>query len=45
MVFLQSHGIGTARSVRIYKTYGDIAVETIRKNPYRLGTRYQWHWV
>ena len=23
MVFLQSHGVGTARAVRIYKTYGD----------------------
>jgi exodeoxyribonuclease V alpha subunit len=36
MVFLQSHGIGTARAVRIYKTYGDQAVELIRANPYRL---------
>ena len=27
MVFLQSHGIGTARAVRIYKTYGDEAIE------------------
>ena len=36
MVFLQSHGIGTARAVRIYKTYGDRAVELIKANPYRL---------
>ncbi|HLW67044.1 MAG TPA: ATP-dependent RecD-like DNA helicase [Gemmataceae bacterium] len=36
MVFLQSYGIGTARAVRIYKTYGDRAIETIRENPYRL---------
>lgn len=36
MVFLQSHGVGTARSVRIYKTYGDEAIETIQGNPYRL---------
>lgn len=36
MVFLQSHGIGTARAVRIYKTYGDEAVERVRENPYRL---------
>jgi exodeoxyribonuclease V alpha subunit len=36
MVFLQSYGIGTARAVRIYKTYGDRAIETIRDNPYRL---------
>jgi exodeoxyribonuclease V alpha subunit len=38
MVFLQSHGIGTARAVRIYKTYGDQAIELVRANPYRLAT-------
>jgi exodeoxyribonuclease V alpha subunit len=36
MVFLQSHGIGTSKAVRIYKTYGDQAVELVRANPYRL---------
>jgi len=36
MVFLQSHGVGTARAVRIYKTYGDQAVERVSENPYRL---------
>jgi len=36
MVFLQSHGVGTARAVRIYKTYGEQAVELVRENPYRL---------
>ena len=36
MVFLQSHGVGTARAVRIYKTYGDDAVAKVRENPYRL---------
>jgi exodeoxyribonuclease V alpha subunit len=36
MVFLQSHGVGTSRAVRIYKTYGDRAVELVRENPYRL---------
>jgi len=36
MVFLQSHGVGTARAVHIYKTYGDAAVEKVRENPYRL---------
>jgi exodeoxyribonuclease V alpha subunit len=36
MLFLQSHGIGSSRAVRIYKTYGDQAVEIIRTNPYRL---------
>jgi exodeoxyribonuclease V alpha subunit len=38
MVFLQSHGVGTARAVRIYKTYGDQAVDVVRGNPYRLAT-------
>ncbi len=36
MVFLQSHGVGTARAVRIYKTYGDQSVEKVEDNPYRL---------
>jgi exodeoxyribonuclease V alpha subunit len=36
LVFLQSHNIGTARAVRIYKTYGDKAIELVRANPYRL---------
>lgn len=38
MVFLQSHGVGTARAVRIYKTYGEQAVELVQANPYRLAT-------
>jgi exodeoxyribonuclease V alpha subunit len=38
MVFLQSHGIGTARAVRIYKTYGEQAIEKVRANPYQLAT-------
>ncbi len=36
MVFLQSHGVGTSRAVRIYKTYGADAVPLIQENPYRL---------
>ncbi|MCL1123396.1 SF1B family DNA helicase RecD2 [Shewanella surugensis] len=36
MVFLQSHGVGTARAVRIYKTYGDKSVAKVSENPYRL---------
>ena len=36
MVFLQSHGVGTARAVRIYKIYGDRAITTVTGNPYRL---------
>jgi exodeoxyribonuclease V alpha subunit len=36
MVFLHSHGIGTSRAVRIYKTYGAEAIARITENPYRL---------
>ncbi|GAB4391711.1 MAG: ATP-dependent RecD-like DNA helicase [Gammaproteobacteria bacterium] len=36
MVFLQSYGIGTARAVRIYKTYGDAAIKVIQSDPYCL---------
>ncbi|ETX03894.1 MAG: hypothetical protein ETSY2_31950 [Candidatus Entotheonella gemina] len=36
MVFLHSHGVGTARAVRIYKTYGGDAIAKVRENPYRL---------
>jgi exodeoxyribonuclease V alpha subunit len=36
MVFLQSHGVATAKAVRIYKSYGDQAIEKVTANPYRL---------
>ena len=36
MVFLHSHGVGTARAVRIYKTYGADAVQVMSENPYQL---------
>ncbi len=36
MVFLHSHGVGTARSVRIFKTYGGDAIQVMTENPYRL---------
>lgn len=36
MVFLHGYGIGTARAVRIYKTYGDKAIAKLQENPYRL---------
>ena len=36
MVFLHSHGVGTAHAVRIYKTYGTDAVQVMSENPYRL---------
>ena len=36
MVFLQGHGMGTARAVRIYRIYGDDAIGIVKQNPYRL---------
>ena len=36
MVFLHSNGVGTARAVRIYKTYGADAIQVMTDNPYRL---------
>ena len=36
MVFLHAHGVSTARAVRIFKTYGQGAVDVVRENPYRL---------
>lgn len=38
MVFLSSYGIGPARAVKIYKAYGDRAIEMVKSNPYRLST-------
>jgi exodeoxyribonuclease V alpha subunit len=36
MVFLQGHGVTTSRAFRIYKTYGEQAIQKVRENPYRL---------
>ena len=43
MVFLQSHGVGSARAVRIYRLYGDRAVDRVRENPYRPRPRRPRH--
>ena len=36
MIFLQGHGVSTGLAGKIYKRYGDGAVETVQRNPYRL---------
>ena len=36
MVFLHSNGVSTSRAVRIYKVYGENAIEKVRANPYLL---------
>ncbi|WP_032114082.1 ATP-dependent RecD-like DNA helicase [Candidatus Paracaedibacter symbiosus] len=36
MLFLHSYGVSTTRAVRIYKTYGNNAIQIISDNPYKL---------
>ncbi len=36
MIFLQGYGISTLFATKIYKVYGDKAIEIVSKNPYRL---------
>jgi exodeoxyribonuclease V alpha subunit len=36
MLFLHSHGVSTGRAVRIFKAYGEQAIEKVRSNPYTL---------
>ncbi len=36
MVFLHGHGVSTNLAVKIYKQYGDAALETVQSNPYQL---------
>lgn len=36
MLFLQEHSISTLFAVKIYKTYGNEAIEIVKDNPYRL---------
>ena len=38
MLFLQSHDISTLFAVKIYKSYGNEAIEIVKTNPYRLAT-------
>jgi exodeoxyribonuclease V alpha subunit len=36
MIFLQGYGISTLFATKIYKTYGDKAIQIVSANPYRL---------
>jgi len=36
MLFLHSHGVSTNLAVKIYKTYGDTALQIVQENPYQL---------
>jgi exodeoxyribonuclease V alpha subunit len=36
MLFLQSNGVSTSLATKIYKFYGDEAINTVKSNPYQL---------
>ncbi len=36
MIFLQSHGVSSAYSAKIYKQYGNESIKIVKENPYRL---------
>jgi len=38
MLFLQAHGICTAYAPKIFKTYGNQAIQVMRENPYQLAS-------
>lgn len=38
MVFLQEHGVGSGRAMRIYQQYGADALSVVQQNPYRLAS-------
>ena len=38
MLFLQGHGVSTTYAVKIYKQYGDEAIDVVTSNPYQLAT-------
>ncbi len=36
MIFLQGHGIGSSHAAKIFKQYGENAIEVVKENPYQL---------
>ena len=38
MLFLRGHDVSTTYAVKIYKQYGDQAIQIVSKNPYQLAT-------
>ncbi|MEO2054549.1 MAG: AAA family ATPase [Nitrospira sp.] len=40
MLFLQGHGISTLFAVKIYKAYGDKAIQNVSDDPYRLANDF-----
>ncbi len=38
MIFLQSHGVSSGYAAKIFKQYGNEAIQIVQENPYRLAT-------
>ncbi len=38
MIFLQSHGVSSGYAVKIFKRYGNAAINIVKENPYRLAS-------
>lgn len=38
MIFLQSHGVSSGYSAKIYRQYGNESIQIVKENPYRLAT-------
>ncbi|MDP7078127.1 MAG: helix-hairpin-helix domain-containing protein, partial [Desulfobacterales bacterium] len=38
MIFLQAHGVSSGYATKIFKQYGDLSIEVVKENPYRLAT-------
>lgn len=38
MIFLQSHGVSSGYSAKIYRQYGNDSIRIVKENPYRLAT-------
>jgi exodeoxyribonuclease V alpha subunit len=38
MIFLQTHGVGSAFATKIFKQYGSRSIAVVKENPYRLAT-------
>jgi exodeoxyribonuclease V alpha subunit len=44
MLFLQEYGVSTLFAVKIFKVYGNNAIEIVKNNPYKLTKGYLWDW-
>ena len=38
MLFLQSHGVSSGYATKIFKQYGNMSIQVVKQNPYRLAT-------